>query len=174
MNTTNSQVTEQARELLAKAVTLGLTYVKSRSAPWSHTVQEEDEKTILAAIAALTARTEARCPRCDSPSDASAWHTCAPPAAERMVRVAQLSVGHQSVDACKLMNKELTDDQARKILGIGIHDLYARPQPAQGDGSKYQHKWDGDGERCSLCGDKDWMGGECSGPPPAPADGGKK
>lgn len=26
----------------------------------------------------------------------------------------------------------------------------------------YPHKWDGPGERCLKCGDKDWMGGLCS------------
>ena len=26
------------------------------------------------------------------------------------------------------------------------------------------HKWDRDGERCVKCGDKDWMGTECSVP----------
>lgn len=30
------------------------------------------------------------------------------------------------------------------------------------------HKWDRDGERCTVCGDKDWMGGDCSGPRNAP------
>ena len=48
---------------------------------------------------------------------------------EGMVRVAQLSVGRQSVDACKLSNAEMTDEQARETLGIGLHDLYAAPKP---------------------------------------------
>lgn len=26
-----------------------------------------------------------------------------------------------------------------------------------------QHQWNDDGERCLKCGDKDWMGGPCSG-----------
>ncbi len=26
------------------------------------------------------------------------------------------------------------------------------------------HHWDASGERCEVCGDKDWMGGGCSGP----------
>lgn len=26
------------------------------------------------------------------------------------------------------------------------------------------HKWDVDGERCKVCGDKDWMQTQCSGP----------
>lgn len=34
----------------------------------------------------------------------------------------------------------------------------------------YPHTWDRDGERCTVCGDKDWMGGSCR--PPA-AEGGK-
>lgn len=36
-----------------KALDLGLTYVKCRAAPWSHTVQAEDERDIRSAIALL-------------------------------------------------------------------------------------------------------------------------
>jgi len=28
--------------------------------------------------------------------------------------------------------------------------------------AKYEHQWDGAGEKCLKCGDKDWMGGPCS------------
>ena len=28
-----------------------------------------------------------------------------------------------------------------------------------------QHAWDESGEKCVFCGDKDWMGGSCSGKP---------
>lgn len=36
------------------------------------------------------------------------------------------------------------------------------------------HQWNDDGERCLICGDKDWMGGPCSGPiAPAEAKGGE-
>lgn len=35
------------------------------------------------------------------------------------------------------------------------------PQPPE---PKFRHRWDESGERCTICGDKDWMGGECSGP----------
>jgi hypothetical protein len=45
--------TEQ-RAIISKALDLGLTYVKSRFAPWSHNVQQEDEATIRQAIAALS------------------------------------------------------------------------------------------------------------------------
>lgn len=31
-------------------------------------------------------------------------------------------------------------------------------------GEPRAHRWDGAGERCLDCGDKDWMGGPCSGP----------
>lgn len=35
--------------------------------------------------------------------------------------------------------------------------LSAQPAPRE-------HQWDRDGERCTVCGDKDWMGGPCNGP----------
>jgi hypothetical protein len=37
-----------------------------------------------------------------------------------------------------------------------------RPMSAEQD-QPGRHKWDRDGERCELCGDKDWMGGPCNG-----------
>lgn len=39
----------------------------------------------------------------------------------------------------------------------------SRKEPVFYDVNNPDHQWDGDGERCMKCGDKDWMGGPCSG-----------
>jgi hypothetical protein len=50
----NTPMNTEQRELISDALDLGLTYVKSRFAPWSHNVQQEDEATIRQAVAALS------------------------------------------------------------------------------------------------------------------------
>lgn len=44
-------------------------------------------------------------------------------------------------------------------------DWVARAQEAEARLARLlSHKWDVTGERCTVCGDKDWMGGLCKGP----------
>lgn len=54
----------------------------------------------------------------------------------------------------------------RAVLQAALDAARATPVPAQAEGKPfYPHTWDRDGERCTVCGDKDWMGGSCK--PPA-------
>lgn len=48
-----------------------------------------------------------------------------------------------------------------------LRELESLRQSAAETGPR-EHRWDRDGERCLDCGDKDWMGGPCSGPRSSP------
>lgn len=59
-----------------------------------------------------------------------------------------------------LAPREKADEQRRhdELVKAALSlDYTTRTEPAP-------HKWDDAGERCTVCGDKDWMGGGCSHP----------
>jgi hypothetical protein len=75
--------------------------------------------------------------------------------------------------AIAVLRGMMADDGGIAVIGTteqwAIHEaIRALSPPASAavvpEARKYQHEWNADGERCLLCGDKDWMGGPCGGP----------
>lgn len=90
-------------------------------------------------------------------------------------RLGAISMFARAIEAecAKVPNAHELWAAAQLIPGEGIEDGVARieamiaaaPQP---EPKAEQHQWDGDGERCAKCGDKDWMAGPiCYGTPKA-------
>lgn len=83
---------------------------------------------------------------------------------------AQPSAEAPGQPVCQLCGSSLMwdneDGKGVRCMNVACRQPSAELQPAAS--VHYPHTWERDGERCTVCGDKDWMGGSCRPPESAP------
>lgn len=72
-------------------------------------------------------------------------------------------------EACAKLCEELSRNHCSTGYAAERIRALPLPSPEPVSAAPRAHQWDDAGERCVVCGDKDWMGGTCSGPTPAAA-----